>query len=191
MLGSAFRLTRRELEVLKLICEGYSTKEIASQLAISVKTAMCHRSHVLEKSQVRNAVQLYPWALEHGLLQQDSSSVSDPQTTRAASDEVTVPSPQTPIPAPLESPRASKAELLANEEYARVLYEKFKLKIEARSRAGSVSFKPAESRERIKWLKTAASNALAIYRSAKKARVDFEADYHTARADVGRSRIAS
>ena len=105
--------------------------------------------------------------------------MSDGQTT-----------PTAVLAQPPKSPPASQDELLAHEEYARILYEKFKLKIQAQSRA-SASSSPPESRERMKWLKGAARNALAIYRSAKKARVDFEFSHGTARADVEKSRLAS
>ena len=167
----AFRLTRRELQVLRLICAGFSTKEIAAQLGTSFKTAMCHRSHVLEKCQVRNAVQLYPWALKNGLIQEDSDAVSEQKTRVAPSAGMIRPAPPSrDLPQPLNAKPSSLEELLANEEYGRILYERFKLKIEVQSRAAKTS----AAVERMNWLKAAAKSARAIYRAAQKARADFE-----------------
>jgi DNA-binding NarL/FixJ family response regulator len=59
-------LTAREIEVLELICQGCSTKEIAYRLGIAFKTAGSHRSHLFEKAGVDNAVRLFRWALEEG-----------------------------------------------------------------------------------------------------------------------------
>src|SRR5580704_6810258 len=58
--------TARETEVLELICQGCSTKEIAHCLGIAFKTAESHRSHLFEKAGVDNAVCLFRWALEEG-----------------------------------------------------------------------------------------------------------------------------
>jgi DNA-binding NarL/FixJ family response regulator len=58
--------TPRELEVLGLICEGDSLKDIANTLHISIKTAACHRSRLLGKSGAKNSIQLLRWALHNG-----------------------------------------------------------------------------------------------------------------------------
>ncbi|MBB6111058.1 two-component system, NarL family, response regulator NreC [Mucilaginibacter lappiensis] len=50
--------TKREMEVLTLIGEGFSTKHIAEQLFISVNTVETHRRHLLEKMEVKNSMQL-------------------------------------------------------------------------------------------------------------------------------------
>jgi len=60
------RLTAKEIEVLKLVCGGHSTKEIASELHVSATTVASHRSSILGKAGVRNAVELLRWAVEHG-----------------------------------------------------------------------------------------------------------------------------
>lgn len=62
------RLTAREREVFHLIAEGHTTKEIARQLGISVKTAENHRARVLDKAGVRNTAELVRYALRKGLL---------------------------------------------------------------------------------------------------------------------------
>ena len=52
------RFTKREMEVLTLIGEGFSTKRIAQELFISISTVETHRRHLLEKMQVKNSVEL-------------------------------------------------------------------------------------------------------------------------------------
>jgi RNA polymerase sigma factor (sigma-70 family) len=51
------RLTDREREVLSLLCEGKSTKEIAAQINISIKTVSIHRWHLMKKMQVGSATE--------------------------------------------------------------------------------------------------------------------------------------
>jgi DNA-binding CsgD family transcriptional regulator len=60
------RLTAREIEVLTQICDGASSKEIAAALGIRFKTALTHRSNLLEKSGVHETVGLFRWAIEQG-----------------------------------------------------------------------------------------------------------------------------
>ena len=62
------QLTPREIEVLRLIARGYSYKEIASTLDISIKTVESHVSAVLRKLQLSNRHQLTNWATERRLL---------------------------------------------------------------------------------------------------------------------------
>ncbi|KQZ59973.1 MULTISPECIES: response regulator transcription factor [unclassified Lysobacter] len=62
------RLTAREREVFHLIAEGHTTKEIARELTISVKTAENHRARVLDKLDVRNTAELVRYALRKGLV---------------------------------------------------------------------------------------------------------------------------
>jgi DNA-binding NarL/FixJ family response regulator len=61
-------LSGREREVLHLIAEGLSAKEIASQLAISTKTVEAHRTNLMRKLGVRKATELVRYALRHGLV---------------------------------------------------------------------------------------------------------------------------
>ncbi len=63
------QLTPREVEVLKLIAEGNSAKEIAGMLVISAKTVERHRSNVLEKLGLRDRVELTRFAIRRGLIQ--------------------------------------------------------------------------------------------------------------------------
>jgi DNA-binding CsgD family transcriptional regulator len=62
------RPTTRETEVLQLICEGYTSREIAARLDISFKTAVTHRAQLLQKAGVENSIKLFRWALKNGLV---------------------------------------------------------------------------------------------------------------------------
>jgi DNA-binding NarL/FixJ family response regulator len=61
------QLTSREREVLRLIAQGYTYKEIASELYISIKTVESHVSSVLRKLQLSSRHQLTRWAAERRL----------------------------------------------------------------------------------------------------------------------------
>ncbi len=61
-------LTPREQEVLTLIAEGYSNREIADALVISVKTVDRHRENLMRKLQLHNRVELVKYAIEKGLI---------------------------------------------------------------------------------------------------------------------------
>ena len=65
MLG---RLTPREREVLQLLAEGYSAREIASKLYLSVKTVETHRRNIMEKLGVHSLAGLTKCALQAGLI---------------------------------------------------------------------------------------------------------------------------
>ena len=60
-------LTKREREVLKLIAEGYTNKDIADSLYISVHTVETHRHHIMEKLNVHSTAALIALAVEKGL----------------------------------------------------------------------------------------------------------------------------
>jgi len=62
-------LTPRELEVLKLIAEAHTSKEIATLLFISVKTVERHRQNILDKLGMRDRVELTRYAIRRGLIQ--------------------------------------------------------------------------------------------------------------------------
>ncbi len=61
-------LTDREKQVLKLVAEGKSNKEVAELLGISVKTAMSHREHIMEKLGLHNRTDLIRFALKAGVI---------------------------------------------------------------------------------------------------------------------------
>ena len=60
--------SERELEVLRLLVEGYSTKEIASLLHIGTETVTTHRKNMLQKTNARNVAHLVKIALKTGVL---------------------------------------------------------------------------------------------------------------------------
>jgi DNA-binding NarL/FixJ family response regulator len=62
-------LTKREVAVLKLIAQGYSSKEVAHKLGITFKTASCHRFNLMQKLKVRETATLVRIAIRNGLIQ--------------------------------------------------------------------------------------------------------------------------
>lgn len=65
-------LTDREKQVLKLVAEGHSNKEVAELLDISVKTAMSHREHIMQKLDLHSRTDLIKFALQKGVIRVDS-----------------------------------------------------------------------------------------------------------------------
>ncbi len=61
-------LTDREKQVLKLVAEGKSNKEVAQLLDISIKTAMSHRERTMEKLDLHNRTDLIKFALKRGVI---------------------------------------------------------------------------------------------------------------------------
>jgi len=61
-------LSKRELEVLRLVAEGYTNAQIADRLFLSKRTIETHRQHMLEKTGARNTANLVKYALRHGYL---------------------------------------------------------------------------------------------------------------------------
>ena len=62
-------LTPRETEILKLIAEAHTTRDIAEMLVISEKTVERHRTHILAKLGMRDRVELVRYAIRQGLVQ--------------------------------------------------------------------------------------------------------------------------
>ncbi len=61
-------LTPREMEVLKLVAEGYTNQEIADRLVLSIKTVQAHRANVMEKLELHDVTHLVRFAIRHGLI---------------------------------------------------------------------------------------------------------------------------
>jgi DNA-binding NarL/FixJ family response regulator len=57
------RLSDRELEVLRFVGEGYTTRQIAEALHLSIKTVETHRAHLMDKLQLANATELMRYAM--------------------------------------------------------------------------------------------------------------------------------
>ncbi|WP_247676094.1 response regulator transcription factor, partial [Micromonospora sp. M51] len=62
-------ITGREEEILKLVAEGHSSKEIAELLFISIKTVERHRSNLLQKLGLRDRLDLTRYAIRAGLIE--------------------------------------------------------------------------------------------------------------------------
>jgi len=70
---SAFSvLTDREREVLQLVAEGHTTKQIAEDLHVSVKTVESHRQNIMDKLEIRSIAELTKYAIREGLTSLDS-----------------------------------------------------------------------------------------------------------------------
>jgi DNA-binding NarL/FixJ family response regulator len=65
---TADMLTHRERQVIVLIAEGLSTKQIAAQLGITVKTAACHRYRAMDKLSIHNLAGLVRYAIRSGFI---------------------------------------------------------------------------------------------------------------------------
>jgi two-component system response regulator NreC len=61
-------LTDREREVLQLIAEGFTNREVAKQLYISVKTVEAHRAHIMQKLNIHDIAKLVKYAIQKGLV---------------------------------------------------------------------------------------------------------------------------
>ncbi len=64
-------LSRREIEVLRLLALGHTNRQIADKLFLSVKTIETYRARLMEKLQVSTRAALVRFAMQHGLLSQD------------------------------------------------------------------------------------------------------------------------
>lgn len=62
-------LTPRQREILQLIAEGQSTKQMALNLNISPKTVETHRAQLMARLQIHNLAGLVRYAIRHGLIQ--------------------------------------------------------------------------------------------------------------------------
>ena len=63
-----FRLSEREIEIIELIAEGATSKEISNRLFISEHTVKTHRKNIFQKTQVSDSDQLINWAMNNKLI---------------------------------------------------------------------------------------------------------------------------
>jgi DNA-binding NarL/FixJ family response regulator len=61
-------LSPRELDVLRLICEGHSNRTIATKLSLSVNTIAVHRANIMNALGVHKTAELVVYAIQHGLV---------------------------------------------------------------------------------------------------------------------------
>ncbi len=66
--GNAVQLTKREKEILELICKGMSNQDVANQLHISIRTVEKHRSDLLDKTNSVNSISLVIYAIKNNLV---------------------------------------------------------------------------------------------------------------------------
>jgi DNA-binding CsgD family transcriptional regulator len=66
--AAAPQLTRRELEILQLVAEGYSNSQLAKMLWVTEQTVKFHLSNIYRKLDVANRTEASRWAQVHGLL---------------------------------------------------------------------------------------------------------------------------
>jgi DNA-binding NarL/FixJ family response regulator len=67
--GGWSELTSREREIVQLVAEGRSSKEVAAALTISVKTVESHRTNIMRKLRIRSVGQLVRYAVRNGIVQ--------------------------------------------------------------------------------------------------------------------------
>jgi DNA-binding NarL/FixJ family response regulator len=68
------RTTPREIEIIRLLAEGKSNKEIASQLAIAVSTVETHRAKIMLKLGLHSLAELIHYAMRHGIISAPSAA---------------------------------------------------------------------------------------------------------------------
>ena len=61
-------ISRRELEILRLVCMGYNSRQIGDRLFISEFTVQTHRRNMVKKLGLRNSHQLVVWAFKERIL---------------------------------------------------------------------------------------------------------------------------
>ncbi len=61
-------LTKREIEIVRLVSEGLINKEIADQLNISIRTVDAHKSNVMQKLNIKSNVEIVKYAIKHKLI---------------------------------------------------------------------------------------------------------------------------
>jgi DNA-binding NarL/FixJ family response regulator len=72
--GGLGSLSPRQLEILRMVAEGQSTKQIAFALEISVKTVETHRAHIMDRLEIRDVAGLVVFAVRSGLIDIDRRS---------------------------------------------------------------------------------------------------------------------
>lgn len=71
------KMTSRELEVIRLCCEGRTSKEIAGRLNVSVRTIDTHKSNIFKKLNISSTVELVRYAAKAGLYTPNVSGHED------------------------------------------------------------------------------------------------------------------
>ncbi len=77
-LNTTSQLSKREREVLLMVAQGYTNRQVAERLELSVKSVESYRSRLLEKLGIQTRVELHRYALASGLLRADGLIDPDP-----------------------------------------------------------------------------------------------------------------
>ena len=80
-------LTPRQLEVLRLVAEGYSTKQIALELGISAKTVETHRAQLTERLDIHHVAGLVRYALEAGIISMHQPALGQADKLKLVDEE--------------------------------------------------------------------------------------------------------
>jgi len=64
----AIQLTKREVEILVLFAQGFSNKEIADKLFISIRTVESHKNNIMQKLDLKSTVELVKYAIKHKMI---------------------------------------------------------------------------------------------------------------------------
>ena len=86
--GGPAGLTARETQVLRLIADGATTREISEQLFISAKTADNHIQHIYTKLGVTNRAAATRWALDHGVVEPATADAGRPHEMGTRNEEI-------------------------------------------------------------------------------------------------------
>lgn len=76
---TAATLTPREVEVLQLVAQGYTNRQVAQLLTISVRTVESHRANLMDKLDLNSRVELVRFASRQGLLEEWPDDSADPE----------------------------------------------------------------------------------------------------------------
>lgn len=71
------KLTAREMEVIQLVAEGATNKQVASDFSISIKTVEKHRQHIMDKLQIHDTAGLTRYAIEHGIIESSTQMTTN------------------------------------------------------------------------------------------------------------------
>ena len=66
---SGHDLSDREMEIMKLLAEGYNNREIADMLGIAVKTVEVHRANIMKKQNFKNITELVRYAVRNHIIE--------------------------------------------------------------------------------------------------------------------------
>lgn len=81
------QLTKREVEVLQYIAQGYTNRKIAEQLYLSIRTINTHRTNLMQKLDLHDTARLVRYAIEHGFVKIRSASQAEVRPSETTVEE--------------------------------------------------------------------------------------------------------